>query len=231
VIIGAELATNLVRGVNDSAIVEITALEQTVINGTSEVVRFDINIVVDEETVFNTTSNFTVQVDLSGVNMGDINPNGLVAMQDGQLIMGEFNQATGIFTFETNMTGNVTIHYLQNLIRLSLQVGDNRVIDHGRNIIHQMDIAPLIYNDRVLVPVRFVAEALGATVNWVEATQTISITLDGETIIFTIGQLDMDVPAIIIDGRTMVPLRFIAESFGGIVNWDPATAQIEIIII
>jgi hypothetical protein len=87
------------------------------------------------------------------------------------------------------------------------------------------------------MPVRFMAYALGADVGWNEATREVSLTLNGQTLTFPVdgtitpalAALGMDVPPMIIDGRTMVPLRFISEFFGAIVTWDDATRTIEII--
>ncbi|MDR0272328.1 MAG: copper amine oxidase N-terminal domain-containing protein, partial [Clostridiales bacterium] len=58
-----------------------------------------------------------------------------------------------------------------------------------------------------------------------------TITLDGQTVSLTIGQTapGMDVPAQIIDGRTMVPVRYIAEALGAFVDWNDATRTITII--
>jgi len=89
------------------------------------------------------------------------------------------------------------------------------------------------------VPIRFVAEALGAEVDWergTEYTPMIAILiLDGRELRFPIGEitpelaaLGMDVPAQIMDGRTMVPLRFVSEFFGALVMWDGEIGGIEI---
>ena len=91
-----------------------------------------------------------------------------------------------------------------------------------------------------LVPIRFIAEALGAAVDWTRATEyspmLVHITLNGQTLTFGIGELTpelaavgMDVPAQIMDNRTMVPLRFIGEFFGALVEWDGETRGIGII--
>ena len=92
------------------------------------------------------------------------------------------------------------------------------------------DVAPAIVGNRTLLPVRAIAEALGADVEWTKATRTVTITLDGEVVEFSIGELadGMDVPAQIIDNRTMVPVRFVAERLGANVLWFPATETVQI---
>lgn len=97
-----------------------------------------------------------------------------------------------------------------------------------------LDPAPLIIDDRTLIPLRGVFEALGATVNWDDATRSVTATRPGRYVRLRIGlrmaclsaacdQADlMDVPGRIIDGRTFVPLRFVATAMGAGVDWDPA---------
>ncbi len=83
------------------------------------------------------------------------------------------------------------------------------------------DVLPVIENGRTLVPVRFVAESLGAEITWNSDTQTVVIFSDDDFISITIGKDEMilndetialDVPAKIENGRTLVPLRAISEA-------------------
>jgi len=91
------------------------------------------------------------------------------------------------------------------------------------------DVPAQNINGRVLVPVRAIFEALGATVDFDSITSTVigkkgNITIElplNSNIATKNGQrMNLDVPAISIEGRTMVPARFIAESLGEEVNWD-----------
>jgi len=84
-------------------------------------------------------------------------------------------------------------------------------------------------NGRVLVPMRAIAEAMGATVNWNSDTQTADILKGIQDIKMQIGNntmllngvsVQLDVPPEIIGGRTLVPARAIAEAFGADVTWD-----------
>jgi len=150
-----------------------------------------------------------------------------MAIIDGHAIAGEFNPATREFTFETDLVGEFTIGYVGT--RLSLQIGQPQVADLINNTTRFIDVSPTIVDDRALLPIRFVAEALGATVAWNEQTATATIALGNETISLTIDCPEMDVPAQIIGDRTMVPIRFVAEALGVIVNWDEETSGIEII--
>ena len=96
------------------------------------------------------------------------------------------------------------------------------------------DAQPFIdENDRTLIPVRAVSESLGFTVNWEEETGTVSIGpgygYGGRSVFFVIGEsryrvngdyFDMDTAAVIIDERTYVPIRYVAEAMGMSVVWE-----------
>jgi NitT/TauT family transport system substrate-binding protein len=89
-----------------------------------------------------------------------------------------------------------------------------------------------------MVPVRAVAEATGAAVVWDEDTRTVSIS-KGETVVsLTIGALvarrngravELDVPAFVANGRTLVPLRFISETLQYGVTWDESRLRVSVI--
>ncbi|MEA3422601.1 MAG: copper amine oxidase N-terminal domain-containing protein, partial [Bacillota bacterium] len=94
----------------------------------------------------------------------------------------------------------------------------------------QFDAKPFIdENDRTLIPVRFVSEALGAEVTWDQDNEEVTIK-DNDTIInLSIGSNDifingevekMDTKAIIKEDRTFVPLRFVSEALDCNVTWD-----------
>jgi len=93
------------------------------------------------------------------------------------------------------------------------------------------DVAPVVVEGRTLVPVRFVAEALGASVNWDENTSTVVISTGGASYsppenstggiqILVNGQLiSPDVPPRSVNGRVMVPIRYVAEALNCRVGW------------
>jgi len=99
------------------------------------------------------------------------------------------------------------------------------------------DQPPIIENGRTLVPLRAIFEALGADVEWEHSTQTVTAVKDDITIVLKIGdafltkngeRIALDVPAKIVGGRTLVPARAVAESFGADVQWDQATRTVTI---
>ena len=96
------------------------------------------------------------------------------------------------------------------------------------------DAQPLVdKNDRTLIPVRFVAETMGADVSWNQEAQTAIITQNGIIITVPIGSdtitvtqagstntVKMDTAAIISEERTYVPIRFVAEALGAWVGYS-----------
>jgi hypothetical protein len=107
--------------------------------------------------------------------------------------------------------------------------GDIRANVDGREIV--FDQPPIIVDGRTLVPVRAVTEALGATVNtdFTGEDKLIYITRGTDTLTLILGSANatvngepviLDVPAFIMGDRTMVPIRFISESFNLAVVWD-----------
>ena len=93
------------------------------------------------------------------------------------------------------------------------------------------DAAPVIRNDRTLVPIRIVTETLGGKVDWNGATKEVTLTIDGKEIKMIIGKMleKYGVEPVIIDGRTFVPVRFVADELFATVAWDDATKTVTII--
>ena len=110
-----------------------------------------------------------------------------------------------------------------------------KVIINGNPV--TFDVNPIVINNRTLVPLRKIFETLGAEVQWDAATQTITATNGLNNIKIGIGNsvaekngqaIELDIPPQIINNRTLVPLRFVSESFGANVNWDDSTKTINI---
>lgn len=92
-------------------------------------------------------------------------------------------------------------------------------------------------DDRTMVPVRAVSETLNASVTWDGVLEKVTIERGDTLIILTIDEaqylvngetMELDSPAVIVDDRTMVPLRFVAEALGESVEWDETTYTVTI---
>ncbi|WP_036729775.1 stalk domain-containing protein, partial [Peptoniphilus mikwangii] len=103
-----------------------------------------------------------------------------------------------------------------------------------------MDSAPFIKNDRTFVPVRFIVEGFGGdisydetakTVNILYADKNISIPLNEKYISINGNNQEIDAAAFIKDGRTFVPIRFIAEALGMDVSYEGSSKTISILEI
>ncbi|MDH7479437.1 MAG: phosphodiester glycosidase family protein [Syntrophomonadaceae bacterium] len=99
------------------------------------------------------------------------------------------------------------------------------------------EVAPINQNGRVLVPVRKLFEALGAEVEWNGETRTVSAVQGQTRVDLPIGKktaringksVQIDAAAIIVENRTMVPVRFISQALGAKVWWDAATQSVHI---
>lgn len=111
---------------------------------------------------------------------------------------------------------------------IKLQIGSRIVNVDNEAVIY--DAAPVIRNDRTLVPIRIITEALGGKVDWNGATKEVTLFINDKEIKMTIGKTleKYGVAPVIIDGRTFVPVRFVADELGAEVAWDEATKTVTI---
>jgi hypothetical protein len=103
-------------------------------------------------------------------------------------------------------------------IEIRLELGSTTATVNG--VAETLEYAPFIADDRTMVPVRFIAEALGGTLSFDQATRTVTINRDGDTL-----QLVIDEPLpggmgtpVIREGRTFVPARFVVEELGATIT-------------
>ena len=115
-------------------------------------------------------------------------------------------------------------------------IGSDSPTVNGETV--KIDVPAQILDGRTMTPSRFVAEMLGADVDWDDETKTVTITKGEKVIKLVIDsnialvdgeEVEIDVPATIIDGRTLTPSRFVAEMLGADVDWDDETKTVTII--
>lgn len=139
-------------------------------------------------------------------------PNAIVYCGDGSAVA-EHCQKNNI-SYLTDSSVNSGIHVLYNGERISF---------------HSYSQNPEILEGRTLVPLRSIFEAMGADVEWDGATSTaiakrgnveVKITIGASEIYKNGKAIPVDVPAMLLNSRTMVPARVIAEAFGADVQWN-----------
>ncbi len=139
----------------------------------------------------------------------------------------------------TDLAGNVASKEIVvnkvNQIVVKLQIGNDTASVNGNTV--KLDSPPVIIKNKTFVPLRFVSEAFGAKIKWDGALKVITINYDFHSIQLQVGSSSVLVdgeikklvaPPVIKNNRTLVPLRFIAETFGASVQWDASTKTITI---
>lgn len=91
---------------------------------------------------------------------------------------------------------------------------------------------------RTMLPLRSIFESLGAEVQWNDTTKTIFANKDNKTVELTIQSrlafingksIMLDVPPMIVDGKTLVPVRFVGEALDATVNWDGGKKEVTVL--
>lgn len=146
---------------------------------------------------------------------------------------GQFDEVVCIGDWETistDMTGNEVLECIET----ENNDGEIVVKVDGRKV--KFDQPPIIQDGRTLVPVRAACEAMGINVEWIESEQRIVLTKYGEEFDMQIGNKKywmnqvshyyFDVSPQIINGRTLIPIRAIAQFFGYNVDWNEDTQSV-----
>lgn len=113
----------------------------------------------------------------------------------------------------------------------------SRITIYVDGLLLQMDTQPQVKNERTMAPIRALAEALGAEVEWDPETWEVTMTRAGSTVSMTPGQatawvdgepVEMDVAPYADQNRTYFPVRYAAQFFGQTVTWDPAQRRVDV---
>lgn len=143
---------------------------------------------------------------------------------------GNILDVNGAFNFSGfNKPVNITMPNVGNDYANAAELMDENDIQiylHGKKLKIPDDSTPMIYNDRTMVPVRFLTEKMGGQVNWYVDSENkahVDVKLNGKELKMIIGDKtayldgvakETDTPPTIINDRTMIPLRFISENLG-----------------
>ena len=121
----------------------------------------------------------------------------------------------------------VTVAYGEES-NISLQINGSEI---------SAEVPPTIIDGRTMVPVRAIFEAVGANIDFDAETKTITARNGDTTVNMTVGanavtvnnkEVQLDAPAVIVNGRTLAPARFVAETFGYTVQWDAENKIVKI---
>ncbi len=154
----------------------------------------------------------------------------------GKVDAGEFDRdyvvKTAVATVVTPAEGNATVQPATFTIgSTTYTVGD---------VEKAMDVAPFVEAGRTFMPVRYVAEAAGINsdnILWDQATQTATFIKDARVAQVKVGSkslvvnganITMDATAKVVDGRTVIPVRFVAQALGASVNYDETTKTVTV---
>lgn len=112
---------------------------------------------------------------------------------------------------------------------VEMQIGRKSISVNGN--LAQKDAAPVIQNSRTLVPIRFITESLGGSVAWNGESKEVTLLLDGKEIKMTIGKTleKYGVAPVIMDSRTYVPVRFVADALGAQTSWNEAEKTVTLV--
>ena len=160
-------------------------------------------------------------------------------------------ELTKEFDFSAKITASMTVYAKWNEVKKDEPVEDNSkneiIFTIGKKAAtvfgasKSFDVSPLVRNERTMLPARFVAESLGASVEWNGAKKLVTVkgkhlkTEEEVTILITIGsdiayvngaEYKLDTKAFAENNRTYTPLRFISEQLGATVEWKAETQQV-----
>jgi len=197
-----------------------------------------------------TTEDYSLYTEASAYIMGQTDDKEAVITIGGEVIPvapnGSFAKmvvlSKGINTFVVeakDKIGNIAsveMHLVYPEKKLIILVIGKKDAEVNGDIV-KLDVPPMIQKGRTLVPIRFVSESFGAEVGYVKEEQKVTVNLYGKLIEIYINRttakvngqpVTLDLPAMIIQGRTLVPLRFVSENLGAKVDWDGKTQTITI---
>jgi|GEM_PF-1965585 len=133
----------------------------------------------------------------------------------------------------------------KNPIILELWINKSEAVVDGKSV--ALEAPPIIMKNRTSVPIRFISEAFGANVDWNQQEQKISIVYDRITIYMwltsdkvekriktgegvQVETLILDAPPLLLNNRTLVPIRFLSETFGAQVYWESKSQKVTIVL-
>ncbi len=164
---------------------------------------------------------------------------------NGQDMGNQISSKDGGIIYFTAPAGSYELTYVGDDANKTFEQGEIPYVEgitifFNQNYLYS-DVPPTIIDGRTLVPMRAISEAMNADVSWDEATATATVSTktgkDDKEIKLTENQktayingeaVELDVPAMILDGRFVLPVRFVTENLGAKVEWDAYAQRVEI---
>ncbi|MEN6387583.1 MAG: stalk domain-containing protein [Candidatus Cryosericum sp.] len=153
---------------------------------------------------------------------------------------GDLSGTTNPATITMDSDKTVSASFVMNTGNvMKLTLGSTMIVVDGNHV--PIDAAPVILNSRTFIPIRILTEVFGGSIAWDAGEQKVTVARNGTTVDLWIGKnlAQIDGKPVSIDtnpavvpvisyGRTLLPLRFVAESFGLDVQWDETARTITI---
>jgi hypothetical protein len=183
---------------------------------------------------------------------GSTEPGAQVTINDKQAVVNTDGSFSYIYSFSKEGTEEIKVksediagNFNENVltltytkqVRIMIQVGNEHCYVNDEDFLLK-GTAPYIKNGRVMVPIRFVSEALGFRVEWDPIFKIVSVYVDSKRIRLQVSSKTADLfgkayaldsPPEIVNNTTFVPLRFISENFGATVTWDDKLQIVRIV--
>ncbi len=195
---------------------------------------YNIEVTLDGKKVITNGNSYKVTVDVSDLKLTDEQKQNFTGIYyDSNLktfiqLGGEFSKDGKTFTFYSPYLGNIGAIITDDIVKIKLTIEKNEYNVNGET--YTNDVTPIIENNIAILPIRLIAESLGAEVEWISETRTVVIIIDGKRIFIPVDVILPDGMGIakIINNRTYVPIRYIIDQLDAIIVWEADTREIYI---
>ena len=229
---GSQITLNI-----DNATAKLTNTENNAIKDISSPTVVEVSLLSNNKTISDFKGGKAVVSVPYELKEGQI-AESVIAQHIGE--NGILTEMKTLYDEKTNTVSFVAPHFSKYVISaiyekdaIVLNIGQKDAKVFGETVSN--DVAPKIVNERTMLPIRFIAEKLGASVDWVQESQTVIVELDDIKISLVIGEnfatvndekVELDSPSFVEDDRTFLPIRFVMENLGADVLWNGETQTV-----
>ncbi|KUK11533.1 MAG: Copper amine oxidase-like domain-containing protein [Clostridia bacterium 41_269] len=145
----------------------------------------------------------------------------------------------GSSSSDSSQSGDQDNSSFQDVDKVILKLGSKTftVVKNGAEGNHTMETSPAMIKGTVMIPLKACLEQFCAEIDWLPSTKTVMVSYKDKTILLSLGkqkatvngkEVNISVPAQAVNGRTMIPLRFVSEQIGLKVDWNGTTKTVTI---